>query len=194
MTSSSDRDLVAGVSNRDPEAFHELMERYAGPVVNLAFRFLDNRADAEEIAQETFLRLYQHPPQIDPSSKLFTWAYRVAVNLCLDRLRKRNRAPLFASLDLPADPEEPGELLGGKIPDPSAVIPRERLARSELAEATRKALASLPAALRAPMVLSALEELSHSEIAHILGLSPKAVERRISRARALLKTRLQPYL
>lgn len=151
------------------------MERYAGPVVNLAFRFLDNRADAEEIAQETFLRLYQHPPRLDPSAKLFTWAYRVAVNLCLDRLRKRRRAPLFISLDLPADPEEPGELLGGKIPDPSAVIPRERLARSELAEATHKALASLPVALRAPLVLSALEELSHAEIAGVLEISPKAV-------------------
>ena len=194
MTSSSDRDLLDGISRREPEAFHELMERYAGPVVNVAFRFLETQADAEEIAQETFLRLYQHPPQLDPSSKLFTWLYRVAVNLCLDQLRKRRRAPLFTSLDLPAGPEEEGESLAGKIPDASAVIPRERLAHSELVEAARKGIASLPAALRAPLVLSSLEELSHAEIAQILGLSPKAVERRISRARSLLKHRLQPYL
>ena len=190
----NDFELVEGISRREPEAFHALMERYAGPVVNVAFRLLGNRADAEEIAQETFLRLYQHPPHLDPSAKLFTWVYRVAVNLCLDQLRKRSRGPLFTSLDLPADAEEQGEPLAGKIPDPSAVIPRERLARSELAEAARKAIASLPAGLRAPLVLSSLEELPHSEIAQVLGLSTKAVERRISRARALLKTRLQPYL
>ena len=169
------------------------MERYAGPVVNLAVRFLGNRADAEEIAQETFLRLYQHPPRLDPSSKLFTWAYRVAVNLCMDRLRKQSRTPPTDSLDLPAGPES-DEPLAGKVADLSSRGPRETAAGTETAAAVRRAVASLPEDLRAPLVLSALEELPHAEIAHILEISPKAVERRLSRARALLKTRLQPYL
>ena len=170
------------------------MERYAGPVVNVAVRLLDNRADAEEIAQETFLRLYQHPPQLDPSAKLFTWLYRVAVNLCLDRLRRRRRAPVMTSLDLLAESEEGSSLPADRIADPSAVHPREKVAGAELAEAAHKAVASLPASLRAPLVLSALEELPHAEIARILEISPKAVEHRISRARSLLKQRLQPYL
>ena len=167
------------------------MERWAGPVVHLAHRFLDNRADAEEIAQETFLRLYQHPPRLAPSSKLFTWLYRVTVNLCLDLLRARGRKPALVSLDTPADPE--GEPLSERVAAPSGSAPREKVAASELAEAVRRAVASLPEPLRAPLLLS-LEDLSHSEIARILEISPKAVEHRLSRARALLKTRLQPYL
>ena len=169
------------------------MERYAGPVINLAVRFVGNRADAEEIAQEAFLRLYRHPPRLDPSCKLFTWAYRVTVNLCLDLLRKRRREPPTDSLDVPADPEG-SEPLAGQIPGRGSMSPREQVAGSETAEAVRRAVASLPAALRAPLILSALEELPHAEIARILELSPKAVERRISRARSLLKSRLQPYL
>jgi RNA polymerase sigma-70 factor (ECF subfamily) len=180
----NDFDLVAGVSRREPEAFHEVMERYAGPVINLAYRFLGNRADAEEIAQETFLRLYQRPPRLDPSAKLFTWVYRVTANLCLDRLRKQARTPPLDSVDVPEGPE----------PSSASRGPRETAAGTETAEAVRRAVTALPVELRAPLILSALEELPHAEIARILGLSPKAVERRISRARALLKQRLQPYL
>ena len=160
------------------------MERYAGPVINLAYRFLGNRADAEEIAQETFLRLYQRPPRLDPSSKLFTWAYRVAANLCLDRLRKQSRTPPLDSLDVPDSPE----------PSSGSRGPRETAAGTQTAEAVRRAVAALPVDLRAPLILSAIEELPHAEIARILDISPKAVERRLARARELLKPRLQPYL
>ena len=167
------------------------MERYAGPVVNLAHRFLENRADAEEIGQEVFLRLYRHPPHLDPSAKLFTWLYRVAVNLCLDLLRKRGRTPPLVSLD--EAPDSAAEPLSERIAGPFRPSSREKAAASELAEAARRAVGSLPEALQSPLLLS-LEDLPHSEIARILEISPKAVEHRLSRARALLKTRLQPYL
>ena len=170
------------------------MERNAGPVVNLAFRMLNNRADAEEIAQETFLRLYLHPPHLDPSSKLFTWLYRVAMNLCLDELRRRNRVPPLSSLDAPAGPGDEEESLADRIAGSSTELPLRKAAAAETAEAVRKAVGSLPAGLRAPLVLSSLEGLPHAEIAQILGIRSKAVERRIARARALLKSRLHPYL
>lgn len=190
-----DQDLLSGIAARDPEAFQSLLERYGGPVVNLAYRFLNSRPDAEEIAQEVFLRLYQRPPKLEPSTRLFTWIYRVTANLCLDALRRQRRRPGVVSLDLPADPEElEGEPLREKLPHPSGVTPREQMARSELAAATRRAVAGLPEALRAPLVLSTLEELPHEAIGQILGLTPKAVERRIARARELLKARLQPFL
>lgn len=187
-----DKTLVEGVSRREPEAFHELMERYAGPVVNVALRFLGNRADAEEVAQETFFRLYRTPPQLEPASRLFTWLYRVAVNLCLDRLRKEGRRPPQESLDAPAGPDETP--LAERLPDRSAAAPRDKAVASDTERAVRRAVDSLPEALRAPLVLSALEGLSHSEIAQILRVSPKAVERRVARARELLKQRLAPYL
>ena len=85
----NDDELLGGVAGRDPEAFRVLMERHAAGVVNLASRFLGSRPDAEEVAQEVVLRLYQHPPRLDPSTKLFTWLYRVTVNLCIDLLRRR---------------------------------------------------------------------------------------------------------
>ena len=173
------------------------MEAHASGVINVAFRFLGTIADAEDIAQEVFLRLYQHPPRLSPSGKLFTWLYRVTVNRCLDLLRHRGRRPKILSLEEPLPGSGPGEedaTLAEKVPAPSSGSPRDQLVQTELAALTRAAIAALPANLRAPMILSTFEELSHEEIAHILGVSPKAVERRISRARALLKSRLTPYL
>ena len=163
-------------------------------MINLAFRFLGNRPDAEEVAQEVFLRLYQKPPSLSPNVGLYTWLYRVTVNRCIDLLRKRKRTPGMISLDASPDSEEPAEPLGERISSPSAASPREMAARSELFAATRKIVSSLPASLKAPLVLSTLEELSQEAIGEILQISPKAVERRIARARGLLKARLQPYL
>ena len=170
------------------------MERFSGPVTNLAYRFLESRPDAEEVAQEVFLTLYQRPPQLHPGVKLFTWLYRVTVNRCLDLLRKRRRTPPTLSLDQSEPSAEEGEPLGQRIPHPSARLPSEQAAQTELLAALRRAVASLPAQLKAPILLAASEELSQDEIGQILGLSPKAVERRIHRARQLLSTRLQSYL
>ena len=170
------------------------MERHAGPVTNLAYRFLESRPDAEEAAQEVFVRLYRNPPHLDPSGKLFTWLYRVTVNLCLDELRRRRRGPPTVSLDEPSGPGEEGPTLAERLDAGPAGSPRQRLERSELAAAVRHAVAGLPAALRAPLVLSTVEELSQAEIAAILQISVKAVERRVARARELLKARLRPHL
>jgi len=190
-----DRVLLAGISGRDPEAFRTLQERYGRPVLNLAFRFLSNRADAEEVAQEVFLRLYQRPPRPDPSAKLFTWIYRVTVNLCLDLLRRRRRSPEMVSLDEPLDRDDPeAGPLGERLAHPSSRTPREQLDRWERTVAVRRAVAALPERLRVPLLLSTFEEISHEAIGQILGLTPKAVERRIARARGLLKDRLQPFV
>ena len=170
------------------------MERHASGVINLAYRFLGTIADAEDIAQEVFLRLYQHPPQLSPSGKLFTWLYRVTVNRCLDFLRRRPRDARLFSLDEPLAGEESETTLAEKLAAPASGSPRDQLIRAEMITFTRRAVAALPQVLRQPLVLSLFEELSHEEIGQILGLTPKAVERRISRARQLLKQRLAPPL
>jgi len=191
----NEKELVAGVVSRDPEAFRTLMERHASFVINLAFRFLGTVADAEDVAQEVFLSLYQQPPRLNPVTKLSTWLYRVTVNRCLDFLRKRPHAHKTVSLDAPLseDPEE-SSTLADRLPDLSTAIPREQVIQAERATLTRRAIAALPLALRAPLLLSSFEELSHEAIAQILQISPKAVERRIARAREILKHRLAPYL
>ena len=192
---NDDQQLIAGVASRDPEAFRALMERYGSGVINLAYRFLGTVADAEDAAQDVFLRLYQHPPQLAPSGKLFTWLYRVTVNRCLDLLRQRPQGAKILSLDEPLPGGEESETtLAEKLPAPAGTSPRDQMVQAELVTLTRRAVLSLPLALRAPLILSAFEELSHEGIGEILGLSPKAVERRISRARELLKTRLFPHV
>lgn len=187
-----DQELLEGISRRDPEAFRELMERYAGPVTAIAFRFLGSRPDAEEAAQDVFLRLYQRPPHLAPEAKLFTWIYRVTVNRCLDLLRGRRRAPVMLSLEGSGEPGE--DPPAGHLAVSSAPTPREQVARSEMYALTRRAVASLPEKLRSPLLLSTVEELSQEEVGRILRISPKAVERRIHRARELLKARLAPHL
>ena len=192
---NEDHELIAGIGARDPEAFRLLMERHAAAAINLAFRFLGTVADAEDVAQEIFFRLYQRPPRLDPSTKLSHWLYRVTANACLDFLRKRPRRGEMISLDAPSPGEEQeGMTLAEKLPDRSTVLPRDRVAQSELSALTRRAVAALPPPLRAPLILSIFEELSHEEISRILDISPKAVERRLARARELLKPRLAPYL
>lgn len=168
-----------------------LMERYASLVINVAYRFLGTVADAEDAAQDVFLRLYQSPPQLAPGAKLSTWLYRVTANRSLDLLRKRPSKEVV-SLEGPSSAE--GQLpLAERLPD-SALTPREQVAQAELATLTRRAVSALPPLLRAPLLLAAFEQLSLGEIGDILKISPKAAERRIARARELLKTRLQPYL
>ncbi|MBI3615008.1 MAG: sigma-70 family RNA polymerase sigma factor [Candidatus Omnitrophica bacterium] len=192
---ADDHELIAGILSGDPEAFRTLMERHASGVINLAYRFLGTVADAEDVTQEVFLRLYQNPPRLDPSGKLFTWLYRVTVNRCLDLLRKRPREAKVLSLDEPlAGGEESGATLADRLAAPAGGSARDQMVQAELAALTRRAVASLPAALRRPLILSTFEQLSHQEIGRILRLSPKAVERRLARARELLKARLSPHL
>ena len=185
-----EQELISGITRRDPEAFRILMERHASRIINLAFRFLGTVADAEDVAQEVFFKLYQRPPTLNPGTKLSTWLYRVTVNRCLDFLRRRPAAETVSLQQ--EDPE--GIPLADKLPDPSIVAPRDRVAQMETARAAREAVAALPAPLRIPVILATFEELSHHQIGQVLGISSKAVERRLSRARQLLKQRLSPYL
>jgi RNA polymerase sigma-70 factor (ECF subfamily) len=171
------------------------MERHAGGVINLACRFLGSVADAEEIAQEVFLKLYQRPPKLLPTTKLFTWLYRVTANLCIDALRRKPGRSKLISLDAPALEDEKEELpLAERIAGPSAGSPRDQVAQAEVSQLVRREVEALPLALRAPIVLSTFQELSQEAIAQALGLTPKAVERRLSRARSILKERLRPHL
>ena len=188
-----DRELLDGIRKRDPEAFRALMGRHAKHLINLAYRFLGTVADAEDVAQDVFFRLYEHPPTLHPSTKFSTWLYRVTANRCLDLLRAKSRRPKMVPLEIP-NPEDPEAQSSSQQLTSPAANPRDQIAQKETATATRAAIATLPLELRSPLLLSTIEELSQETIAQILGISAKAVERRIHRARVILKERLAAYL
>lgn len=153
-------------------------------------RLLLDEADAADLAQETFLRVYENRKKFNPSKRFSAWLYTIANNLVRDRFRWRRRHPQL-SLDagIVATGDDLGELLPSRAPSPS-----ETVQSGERAEAVRRAVAALPEQLRIPLLLSEYEEKSHIEIGQILRCSPKAVETRIYRARRQLRSSLSEML
>ncbi len=179
-------------------ALDDLMARHAPRLHAYLFRLLQNPSDAEDLAQETFVRVYEHRDRFDPRHKFTTWLYTIATNLVRDRYRWRSRHP-ESPLDTPL-PSTGGALsatetrgLADVLPGPDPG-PDGNALRSERAEAVRRAVADLPEELRIPILLSEFEERSHEEIGEILKCSAKAVEMRVYRARKLLRETLSRWL
>ena len=171
-------------------ALNCLMERHAEKLFHYLVRALQNEDDAADLAQETFVRVYQHRARFDPRQKFSTWLYAIASNLARDRYRWRKRHP---QVSLDAENEATGNDFGDSLPDP-APSAGERAQRKERAEAVRLAVAALPEQLRVPLLLSEYEEKSHAEIGVILQCSAKAAEARIYRARRHLRASLARLL
>jgi RNA polymerase sigma factor (sigma-70 family) len=167
-------------------ALNELMERHAEKLFHYLFRSLQNEEDAADLAQETFVKVYQSRTRFDPSQKFSTWLYAIASNLVRDRYRWRSRHP---QVSLDAEQEATGRSFGESLPE-DRPLPNESLQTEERAEAVRRAIAALPEELRQPLILAEYEERSHAEIGEILGCSAKAVERRVCRARQKLRDSL----
>lgn len=178
-----DWDLVARIATGDREAFAELVERHHRRLLRVCERLLGDAEDARDAVQEVFLKVMVKAGGFRPKALVSTWLYRVAVNHCLNVLRRR-RLRRWVSLS-PAEGEEAAAPL-----DPAeerAGPDRELEARRRWARVQR-AIADLPASQRAVLVLARFEELSYKEIAETLGITLGAVESRLFRAmRALEK-------
>jgi len=173
----SDDELVAAVAEGDEAACRLLMVRHLPRMVALGRRMLGNHADAEDVAQEVFLRVWTHADRWQPGQAQFgTWLHRVATNLCLDRIRK-NRG---GTEDIDAIPEPASEEPG----------PDRQLEQSQIAARVEAALQHLPERQRAAIALSHYQGLSNTETADILEVSVEAVESLLSRARRQLRAEL----
>ena len=182
----SDEHLMAALSAGDPAALDALMLRWQRPLVAYLQRHLQNEADALDLAQETFVRLYQHRARYRPGARFSTWMFQIALNLCRDHARKRARRRTD-SLEA-APPALLAALASAEAaPDAAARAAEERAA-------VRAALAALPDELREAVVLAEYQDLPHAEIAAILGCTPKAVESRLHRAREKLRASLARWL
>ena len=171
-------------------ALNNLMGRHAEKLFHYLVRSLQNEDDAADLAQETFVRVYQNRTKFDARQKFSTWLYAIASNLVRDRYRWRKRHP---QVSLDAANDATGNDFGESLPDvaPSA---SETAQRNERAEAVRRAVAALPEKWRVPLILAEYEEKSHAEIGEILRCSAKAVEVRIYKARQRLRESLGPLL
>lgn len=174
--------LVAG----HEQALDDLMGRHAQPLYHYLIRVLQNESEAADLAEESFVRIYQHRARYRPANRFTTWLYTIATNLARDLQRRRLRHPQV-SLQAESAEGSPGigETLAEPRPDPS-----QRLETDERAEAVRRAVGALPDELRLPLLLSEYEDKSHAEIGDILGCSAKAIEMRLYRARQQLRVSL----
>jgi RNA polymerase sigma-70 factor (ECF subfamily) len=171
-------------------ALNDLMARHARPVFQFLCRMLGNEDDANDLAQETFARVYHHRASFKPGARFTTWLYTIAANLARNHHRWRARHP---NVSLDAESRTTGESIGDVLPasDPA---PDSAAVATERAAAVRAAVGRLPADMREVIILCEWEDLSAAEAAAILGTTPKAIDNRLYRARNLLRDRLKKWL
>jgi len=173
------QDLQAGKDR----ALNSLMDRHREGLFRFLLRQVHNEADALELTMETFVRAYFNIGKFRPAARFATWLYRIALNLCRDYLRSRAYQYSLQTTSFDAPAEEGADtslfLATGRTPD-------QRADRREELIALEKAISELPEDLRNAFVLSALEDRQQAETAELLGISLKAVETRVYRARKLL--------
>ena len=171
-------------------ALNELMERHATPVFHFLCRMLGNEDDANDLAQETFVRVFRARDSFRTNEKFSAWLYTIAANLARNHFRWRSRHP-----NVSLETESPGtdQTLGATIPGENPA-PNEQALAAERAAAVRAAVGRLPEDLREAIVLCEWEERSVAETAVILETTPKAIESRLYRARQTLRERLKSWL
>ena len=171
-------------------ALNDLMERHATPVFHFLCRMVGNEEDANDLAQETFVRVFKSAKSFHADQKFSTWLFTIAANLARNHFRWRSRHP---NLSLDAENPETEQTLGSLLPA-KGLAPNEEALATERAAAVRAAVKNLPEDLRAAMVLCEWEERSVADAAIILETTPKAVESRLYRARQVLRERLKSWL
>ena len=180
-----DVELMQRLQRGDEAALGALMERWELPVKSVIARLVFNASEAEELAQETFVRVWQQREKFRAGAAFRPWLFAIAVNLARNRLRWWRRRPVV-SLDAWSAAHE--------TRDTSQPTGQATLEAAERAAAVRAAIAALPAELREAIVLFEYEQMSHAEIAAVVGATPKAVETRIYRAKEKLRPQLKRWM
>jgi len=178
--------LVAQAREGDLQAFTNLVKRYDGKIFRLAMHVTQNREDAEDVLQETFMKAYEHLDQFKGDSKFYTWIVRIAVNQALMKLRRR-RTDKTVSMDEQIDTGEDTVVREVAAWDEN---PEQRFSREEIGKIMDGAIESLEPIYRSVFVLRDVEDLSTEETADALGLSVPAVKSRLLRARLQLREKL----
>jgi RNA polymerase sigma-70 factor (ECF subfamily) len=184
VTTERDPDLqtLREVADGDLEAFSALVERHQGRLHALCERMLGDREEARDAVQEVYIKVFKKAGSFRPKGQVFTWIYRIAVNHCLNKLRRKKIVRFFS---LGGENDEDGPVLE---PRDEAAGPEERMQLRERWAVTRRALDALPASQRPVVILAKFEGLPYRQIAEVMGISEGAVESRLVRAMRHLRS------
>jgi RNA polymerase sigma-70 factor, ECF subfamily len=183
----SDLTLVRRVQRGDKGAFDALVLKYQHKVVKLVMRYVRNPAEAEDVAQEAFIKAYRALPQFRGDSAFYTWLYRIAINTAKNAVVSRDRSPV--EYDLDAQNSDDSYDMQSRLKDPET--PEGLVLTEEIRATVNSAIDALPEDLRTAIVLRELEGLSYEEIAASMGCPVGTVRSRIFRAREAIDRRLR---
>jgi RNA polymerase sigma-70 factor, ECF subfamily len=184
--------LMLRVRDDEPAAFEELVEQYQHRLVAVMNHLVGHPQEAEDLAQEVFLRVYRSRKKYRPRSKFSTWLFTIANNLALNTLRARQRKPV---VPLPAQDSGPlGPRPAERLVPDHGTGPMQRVQNQELCQVIRRALDGLNDRQRMAVVLNKFEDMGYAEIAEVMGLTAKAVKSLLSRARENLRAALAGYV
>jgi RNA polymerase sigma-70 factor (ECF subfamily) len=182
-------ELMARIAEGDEYAFEILVNRHQTSVLNFIYRFIGDRTQAKDLAQEVFIRVWQAAKTYKPEAKFTTWLYRITANLCLNELRSSRRKKWFSF----NWSDEDGEHTIEKTLSDGAPSAEDILLEKERSRQISDALQSLPDNQRMALVLKRYDDLSYQEIAKVIGCSVPAVESLLVRAKRTLQEKLKNY-
>jgi RNA polymerase sigma-70 factor (ECF subfamily) len=189
----TDVQLMLDVKAGDEASFELLLHRYRTPLVNFLYRMVRNREQAEDLAQEVFLRVYRAREDYVPSAKFTTWLFRIATNLALNLVRDTRYHKLEVSIDAPITDAEDGDERTLDIPEKHPNI-EQHLVEDARRKMIRHAIDKLPEKQRAAVLLHKYQELDYAEIAKILACSESALKSLLFRAYESLRVELAPLV
>ncbi len=174
-----DYNLIKRVQNGDMVAFSEIVDKYKNRLMNTIVRMISSQQEAEDVVQETFLRVYQHRDSFDFRHCFSTWLYTIALNLARNELRKRKRFKFYDITDMQGHESE---------------ISVEMKLPSNISKVLENAIDSLPEKYKTAFILRDIQEQSYDEVAKVMNIPLGTVKSRVNRARALLRDKLKPRM
>jgi len=184
-----DAELFLKFKRGDKSTFCQLVEKYQYAVINTCYRFLRNRDEAEEAAQEVFLKVYLSANSYQPRAKFSTWLFKIVMNLCLNKLRDKKK---YSSLKI--DNPFYKNQIENDIPALTESQPDKSYEHKELKRIIKDAIDSLPENQRVAIMLNKYEGFSYQDMAKILDCSVSSIQSRLFRAKESLKKKLEPYI
>jgi RNA polymerase sigma-70 factor, ECF subfamily len=185
-----DSELMVAYQQGDIRAFDQLLDKYHRPIVNFIYKFVNNTAEAEDLAQEVFMRIHRARANYEPKARFASWIYRIAANVSLKEIGRNRRMRFWdRNHNSRQDSGEERESFPDPLPDAE-----KRLISEELAGVIRHAIQALPPKEKMALVLRRYEDLSYKEIAEVMDCTEAAVKTYIHRGKLHVRDQILPYL